>query len=210
MKAAICFLGISGFLTCAQADLVTFGFTGTVTQVPIDDVFGDIFAGDPFQGSYTFNSLALDLIPADTAAASFTSAGPAFAMTVTLAGHTFDAADFVNIGIFDSVVDQHTVLAQSGGSNLTVELFFQDNNGGALAGDLLPLAPPSLSPFAVKDFHLLQTLGTGEIQVDGQLDTLTCIAGCAAPEPTPVPEPSSAGLLLTGAGLLAALTARKR
>jgi hypothetical protein len=101
------------------------------------------------------------------------------------------------------------VLAQSGGSNLTLELFLQDNSGGALTGDLLPLVPPSLFSFAVQEFHLSQAFGIGEVQVDGQVDTLTCIAGCAAPEPTPIPEPTAAGLLLTVV-LPAALAARKR
>jgi hypothetical protein len=46
----------------AKAGLLTFQFTGTVTQVPIDDLYGDIAFGDFVYGTYTFDGSAPDLV----------------------------------------------------------------------------------------------------------------------------------------------------
>src|SRR5262245_34215189 len=116
----------------AQAGPVTFNFSGVVTQVPVDEVYGDIAVSDPMQGSFTFESLLPDLIPGAPASASYTSLGPLFGMTITLGPHIFSTFGSLNIGILNAAVDQYTVLAQSAGGDLTLELFLQDNSATAL------------------------------------------------------------------------------
>jgi len=76
-------LGASLVPWLAHADLVTFHFTGTVTQVPIDDFATGIAFGDSITGRFTFDSTALDAIAAPTAG-SYTSTGGAFGMTSTI------------------------------------------------------------------------------------------------------------------------------
>jgi hypothetical protein len=106
-----CACVLLGLLTFASAAPITVQFTGAVTQVPIDDVYGDIAFGSLMQGSYIFDSTAVDLIPGDPATGSYTSFGAPFGMSVSLAGHSFSALDSLNIGIFNSFVDQYTVFA---------------------------------------------------------------------------------------------------
>src|SRR5207237_3764754 len=94
----------------AQAGVITFNYTGAVTQVPIDDFATGIQPGDAITGSFSFDSLALDAIPAATSG-SYTSTGPAFGMTVRIGAGavTFSESGFLNIGILNSFVDQYTV-----------------------------------------------------------------------------------------------------
>ena len=184
---------VSGVVSYAAP--VTLQFFGTLTQVPIDDLYGDIAAGSPFSGSFTFETAAADLVPADLATGSYTSSGAPFGMTVNLGGRVFSAQDSLNIGIINSFVDQYTVLALRTDGSLTLELFLQDNSGTGFSSDALPSSLPS-SPFTVRDFHLHEVTAAGEFQADGHLDTV--------PSATPIPEPASGSLLLTGAGLLMA------
>ena len=195
------FLALAGapvFMGTANAAPITFQFSGVITQVPIDGIFGDIFAGDLFFGSYTFDSAAADAIPADPATGSYTSAGAPFGMTVMIGVHVFSTSNLLNIGIMNGLVDQYTVLALSAGGDLTLELFLQDNTAGVFANDGLPLSAPSLASFTLMDFRLSQTFETGEVQVDGRIDALTT-----------VPEPAT-GALSCGVLLLLALAHYRR
>jgi hypothetical protein len=172
------------FAAAAHADLVTFQFTGVVTQVPIDDLYGDISFGNAITGSYSFNSLAADGAPADATTGSYTSLGIPYVFNASFAGHVFSVTDYLNIGVFNSVVDQYTVFALN--PTLTLEIFLQDNSGAVFGNDQLPLFPPPLGSFVLRDFHFDQVLD-GETQVDGRIDSLTCSSGCTA---NVVPEPS--------------------
>ena len=183
----------------ARANPITFDFTGAVTQVPIDDLATGIQSGDSISGSFTFDSTAVDAIAAPTSA-SYTSTGAAFGMTVSVGAVTFSESGFLNIGILNTFVDQYTVLASS--PLLTLDLFFQDNTGTAFSSDALPLSPPPLAGFLQREFHLDEIDVAGdETQADGIIDSLTCGSGCVAS--SSAPEPSSTGLLFTGAILLA-------
>jgi hypothetical protein len=194
---------IVGLMSCASllhAAPITLQFTGIVTQVPIDDIYGDIAAGNLFNGSFTFESTATDLIPADPATASYLSSGVPYSMTVSLAGHTFTAADSVSIGVFNSFLDQYTVLALGSGAGVTLELFLQDNSGTVFADDSLPLLLPLLSSLTIADFHFHEVVGGAEVQVDGQLTSFTS-----------VPEPSTGLSIFAGAlGLWAILRRTQR
>src|SRR6188474_2662718 len=104
-------LGLAlGLVLCGrviQAAPITVQLSGLITQVPIDDLYGDIAAGTLVQISYTFDSAAVDQIPGDPSSGSYLSTGSPFAMSFTLPGHVFTAADSVQIGILNSVVDQY-------------------------------------------------------------------------------------------------------
>lgn len=192
-----CVVSLFLLISSANAAILSFQFSGNVTQVPLDDVFGDIAVGDTIRGSYSFDTSAVDLLPADATIGSFTWAAP-FGMTVAVGTHNFRTSGSLNIGILDSFVDQYTVLALSATGDLALELLLQDNMSGVFTDDRLPLISPLLADFAQKDFHLHALLPGGEIQVDGQLST-----------PQTVPEPSLTGSLLMGS-LLAVLACRKR
>jgi hypothetical protein len=203
MKRALLFFYAASFLALfgsAHAAVVTFEFSGTVTQVPLDDVFGDIAAGDPILGSYTFDTSAVDLIPADAAMSAFAFSAP-LGMNVTVGEHEFSARGLLSIGVLNSFADQYTVLARNSGpaGELTLELFLHDPTGGAFINDHLPSAAPPLGGFSQKDFHLIAMLAGAEVQVDGQLSMLNGQA---------TPEPSAASLVIAGSVLL--LLARRR
>ncbi len=181
------------WLACAGP--VTFNFTGTVSQVPIDDFATGIQFGDAITGSFTFDSTSVDAIAASMAG-SYTSTGPTFGITAAIGPSAlpFLAPGAMNIGIMNTFVDQYTGHASS--ATLVLDLFFQDSSGAVFSSDGLPLSPPPLAGFAQREFHLDQTDGAGdETQVDGAITSLTCGSGCAA---TTVPEPSTAWFLLAG------------
>ena len=191
----------------AHANPITFNFTGSITQIPIDDLATGIQSGDSITGSFTFDSTAVDAIGAPTSG-SYTSNGAAFGMTAGIGPGpvTFSESGFLNIGILNSFVDQYTVTASSAG--LTLDLFLQDSTGTAFSSDGLPLSPPPLAAFLQREFHLDQTDVAGnETQADGVLTSLTCGSGCVA---STVPEPSSAALLFTGAILFGCRRFSKR
>jgi hypothetical protein len=188
-----------GLLNAANASTITFQFSGTVTQVPLDEVFGDIAVGDQILGNASFDSNAVDQIPADPATGSYTAAAP-FGITVTIGKHNFDATNFLNIGILNGFVDQYTALATDASGDLTVELFLQDNTGTVFNNDHLPSSLPPLTAFTQRDFHLDALFAGGEIQVDGLLGDVPVQA---------VPEPSPVGPVLTCSVLLLALARRR-
>jgi hypothetical protein len=173
---------------------VTFVYNGVVTAVGVDDIYGDIAAGDVFQVSFTFDSNSGDLIPGDSNSASYLSAGGPYSVTLTLPTHVFVAADSVSIGILNSFIDQYTVFAQGSGGALTLELLLQDNSGTAWATDGLPLVAPPLSAFPFNEFHFREVQGSLEVQVDGQLTGLA-----------EVPEPSTVFHLCIGAAFFSAV-----
>jgi hypothetical protein len=184
-------------LACgANANTTFFQFTGTVTQVPIDDIFGDITFQDPISGSFSFDSSALDLVASPTTG-SYDFTAP-FGTDVQVGSHAFGAAGFLNISILNSFVDQYTVLAESSSGDLSLDLNLQDSTGTIFSSDALPLIAPSLAGFDQRDFHLVDQLTDGALQVDGQITSLG---------ESSAPEPAAVGLVGTG---LAALLVRSR
>jgi hypothetical protein len=186
-------------LSSANASTIIFSFSGNVTQVPFDEAFGDIAFGDAIQGSLSFDSSAVDLVPADPAVGSYSFSSP-FGMTLTIGAHNFITSGSLNIGILNSFVDQFTVLATSALGDLTLELFLQDNTGSVFTNDHLPSVVPPLTAFGLKDFHLDAITPDGEVQVDGQI---------GAPAVQGIPEPRSTVYILAGA-LVFVLLRRKR
>jgi hypothetical protein len=165
----------------ACANPITFQFSGTVTQVPVDQVFGDIAFGETFNGTLSFDSAAVDQVPGDPSIGSYIFNAP-FGMTVDIGMHDFEATGSLNIEVVDSFVDQYTVLAMDQTGALIMDLFLLDNTGSALGDDHLPQAGPPLASFGERDFHLDDFLDSGEVQVDGEIN---------APSIQAAPEPSS-------------------
>ncbi len=200
------FLGaffVAFFVAClaagpVRADTIAFQFSGTVTQVPVDQVFGDIAFGDTFQGTLSFDSAAADQDPGDPSIGSYSFSAP-FGMTIDIGAHDFEATGSLNIEVVNSFVDQYTVLATDQTGGLIMDLFLLDNTGTALSNDHLPLGAPSLASFGERDFHLDDFLDSGEIQVDGEIDASPVQA---------TPEPSTT--ILSAAILLAICTAALR
>ena len=196
---AACALLLAG----AHAGPITISFSGIVTQVPIDDLYMDIGAGDQIFGNYTFESSATDLIPGDPESGSYLSVGPPYGMTVTISGHVFNAFDSLNIGILNSFVDQYTITAVGAGGSLVLEFLLQDNSGSVFSDDSLPLAPPQPALMTILDFHLHEVADPGETQVDGQITSFDAVSE--------IPEPATSLLaLISMAGLMAAANFKRR
>jgi hypothetical protein len=199
-----------GLASPAAASLITFRFTGTVTSVPVDEIGIGIDFGTAIEGSYTFESTAADLI-AGGSSASYQMAGPPYGLTVDIGGILFETSDSLAINLFDAFVDQYGVLACSSDLScaraLSIEIFLQNNSGSALGSDLLPLTPPDLTSFAVRDFHLsTPDASLPQLQIDGTIERLVCTAGCVAP----APEPGVLVLVATGVLALAGFHRRTR
>jgi hypothetical protein len=175
-------------------------FAGNITQVPIDEVFGDINAGDAIAGSFSYDTSALDLIPLDSSTGSYTFSAP-FGMNVSIGAHTFSTSGSLNIGILNSFVDQFSVLATSETGDLTFEILLQDDAGAVLADDHLPHSALALAGFDQRDFHFDGLFDGSEVQADGTLDPL------AAQD---VPEPATQAEVVTGLFVLLALARNRR
>jgi hypothetical protein len=153
---------------------VTFSFTGSVT----DDPFGLSFVGAPISGSYTFDSGAVDGIPGP-ATGSYASAGPGFGFLANVDGTGYSVPGSLAVNTSNNIagVDQYGAIASD--VLLTLELFFQDATGTALASDALPLLPPALGDFDSRQFRLFSP----DAEFLGSVDSLVCTSGCSVPEP---------------------------
>jgi hypothetical protein len=192
---------------------ITFLYTGHLTQIASLDPanpFPDPISDDPsnpttFSGTFTFNSLAPDGIPADPATGSYASAGGPFSFVLALGGLAFNF-NAVNIGILNNypfpVGDQYQALYFENptddnptGIQLLVQL--TDLSGTAFSGDSLPLVPPAISAFTFTNFFFTDTIAGNQVEVAGVIDSLR------------VPEPATPALLMTGVWLIAWRRARK-
>lgn len=200
--AIVSIASLFALLSSASAAAITFQFTGTITGVTFDPVFGDIAAGEAFHGSYTFDSSAVDQAPTFPTDGIYKS-GPPFGMKASIGSHDFSTSgggvetDIQN----NSIVDIYEVFATSGPTDLTLELFLTDDTKTIFTNDHLPLTPPSLAGFNGKAFLLDAIIGGKEVSLNGQLNTLTLQA---------VPEPGSVGLVLMGSLAVFGVARRRR
>jgi hypothetical protein len=197
------------FPALAPAGPLTFQFLGRISQVPIDDAYGNINVGDPIFGNFTFETTAADGDPGDPHIGSYQSpAGLPYVFNVSFSGDSFSASDSLNIGVFHAAVDQYSVLALNNQFSESISIFLQDSSGGVFSNKSLPLNPPPLASFDISPvaFSLDITVNSNETQANGYIDSLTCSSCTTAP----APEPSTTALL--GCALAWALlrAARKR
>jgi hypothetical protein len=212
MVGLIAFLGTPE----VRAAPVQFTFTGSVTDIPVNETSLVVSPGDPISGSYIFESTTPDGAASATEGSYTAPSGAPYDLSVTVGGNLFSTNDFLNVGIanFGSLGDFYTVLACSPDvscADLEMELFLQDLDGTALTSDALPLTPPDLSLFAIRTFHVFALIGGNALQIEGTIDTLTCPT-CV---PTPIPEPGTlwlmvAGLMLVGLYQWHVTTTRRR
>ena len=204
MRLAIVIGACCLFAGTLRAEPITFQFTGTITQVPVDEVFGDIDVGQSISGNYTFESTSTDGDPGDPAIGSYLApSGDPYSFNVTVGGHSFSANFLLGVGVFNAAVDQYTVLAEDSGATETFSIFLQDPRGIVFSNDSLPLSPPPLTAFSPSPvaFQMDVNLPDGEVQLDGTIDSLSSAA---------VPEPSTFSFLLLAAGCGAWFTKRRR
>jgi hypothetical protein len=208
---ALAFFLVGFAATPAFAVPITFAFTGLVSQEPLldpDDPFGGSIAVDtPFSGTFVFESTTADG-DASANGGSYTSTGGV--LSVTIGGQVFTASDLLNIGVGNDFAgsDFYTVFAQlsSGPDPFDVSLFLQDDDGTALNSALLPTDAPPFASFEVATLFLSGTVQGNQVQIQGDLASLTCIDGCIPL--VPVPEPST--LTLLGASLACLCRRRRR
>jgi parallel beta-helix repeat protein len=214
LTAAVC-LCVGGVASgVAEAAPVTFAFTGAVTQTmfdPNDPSGGEITFGTGFSGSYTFESTAADRISSPSSGSYASPAGAPYGFAVNFGpGHDFVTSDALTVGVTNNVggVDAYGALACFGGfscPDVTLGLFLEDFDSSVFAGDALPLDTLMFEAFEVATFTLRGLIDGNQVEIIGNLDSLSCIDGCESPQP--VPEP---GTLLLLSPALAAIGWRRR
>ncbi len=177
----------------SHAEPITFDFTGTVVGA------GPFMAGDPVSGFFTFESTAPDFIGID----------PAWGLYGV---NTF----YVQIGTYTASsgvppLIEMEIRNSAGGDRFHIEGIL---NGPAIAGytrslikltlfdptaiafstDSLPLVPPLLSAFSLKNFSLLM-VGPAPLLPDLTFGSITSLT---LREQAPIPEPATIGLMTTG------------
>jgi hypothetical protein len=196
---------------------ITFDFTGSVTQTmfdPDDPFSGGIAFGTAFGGSYTFESTTADAIAAPHSGAYASPGGVPYQFAVTIGGHTVSTSDFLSLGVANNVgaTDHYSVLACSGSAacpESTLELFLLDLDATVFASDALPFEAPLFSAFEVATFAFRGLIGGNQVEILGQLESLTCSAGCD-PVGVPVPEPGTLLLLTPALAILRYRRGRRR
>jgi hypothetical protein len=186
---------------------VTFAFNGTVTFVaaldPANPFPVEPVAGTPFSGTYTFDPVSPDLVPADPSTGSYASSGGVFGLTLELGGLSFSFSS-VDIGVTDGYTsygagDQY--LVGFAAPSTVLSLRFTDVSGSLFAGDALPLMPFALDAlFTELSFSSL--VDDNQVDLGGTITALTC-EGCGS-----VPEPAS--MILMGIMAAAVLTHHRR
>jgi hypothetical protein len=201
-------LVVIGFIVAAwavptSAAIVTFSFTGTVDDYQFfgSDSNLDPFSaippsfGDPFSGTYTFESSTTDTNP-NPSTGNYPVTGAPFALSLTLDGVTLTsggAGGSLAINIQDSPgFDFYGVLAQLG--TLSIELRLHDFTGTALSSDALPGVAPALAAFASHTVFADNSSDLeGGYQLMGGLTALSCTTGCVSGGT--VPEPGTLDLI---------------
>ncbi len=190
----------------ARADPVTFSYAGTITQVAALDPASPfpqlVEFGTAFNGTYTFDSEAVNGILGDPSSGSFAS--PLGTLTLNLGGLSF-AFTGISIGVFNSPgFDFYSVLfaenpTADNPTGIQLSLSLQDLTGTALSSNALPLLPPSLSLFDTTNaFFFTDTIDGNQVEVGGSLDALA------------VPEPPAPVVLVIIAAAAATWLRRRR
>lgn len=197
-------------LTCAlgsvtaHASPMTFSYAGAVVQVasldpenpfPIEPTFGT-----PFSGTYTFDSTAVDGVPADAATGSYASTGTPFGLTLAIGGLSFTYGG-VSIGVtngyssFGFGMDEYLFgFTHLGDPTPVVSARITDPTGTMLGDDSLPLRPVAVDPVWTS-FLFSEIVSGNQVELEGRLTSLLCTSGCEA-----VPEPATLTLLAAGLG----------
>jgi hypothetical protein len=179
---------------------VTWEFAGNLTRV--DDnagLFGgSVSIGDPFSGSYTFDSETPDSDPGSITRGLYENAvsgasgnfGAASYSFVSGADNVIEVLDFPGIGVrsYRALFSVEIL-----GEQLDLSLYFQDPTGAVFLDDSLPVSPPDLEPLDLAKIELFDGSERLDVTIVGQFTTV-------------IPEPATVVLLAVGA----LLTVRRR
>ena len=192
--AASMLLGMTIAVTPANAALITFNFTGTVTGVGSQLGTTTFSNGQTLSGSYTFNSATADSNGGPTIG---TYNGTISNLVVNIGSYNAtlgagsNSIDVKNLPMSDSYTMQapFTGSTVNGRTPVSFGIDLTDPTHTAFSNDHLPTTPPSLASFATDTFRLVFNGGpTGT--VIGTLNSLTAV-------------PLPAAVILFGAGLIA-------
>ena len=183
----------------AQAAIITFGFTGTVTQ-NVNNPYGvTAGVGTAVSGSFTYDTSAPDLYPPSSQGQYAQPIPPAdLSITFSATGDVAVATDAAYAAVQNGANDFFQIFANSdtGDVNSSPVTGFRssvgliDTSGTAFSSDSLPGA------LDLSDFDIT----SGEFQDANDPDTAVIRYSI---DNIIVPEPSSLGLLALGLGLLA-------
>jgi len=192
---------LTGATSRANAYPVTFEFSGTINSIGDPDglLDGSIVVGSPFAGTFTFESTMTDDLPGDAHRGLYTSpAPPSSIMSVSVGDYHFIGPSrelHVENWDKDSLVMRSYDFASEGFAITNMRVFFLDLQGTAMASDALPLAPPALAPFEVRDFSISGNAGgTPRFSFGGNVTVLT-------PEPVSLTPFALGALVLLRRGL---------
>jgi len=193
--------------TVVAATPITYAYTGALNQIPVldpDSPFpGPVDETTPFSGTFTFERNSTDGA-ADPQTGAYASAGSPYGFTLAIGGLTF-AYSGVTVTIANNFVglgDQYgAFFAEPSGCGKFSCAFFSlaliDPSGTALGSDALPTSAPNFASFLYSSFLYQDTIGGDQIELDGALTSLVCIAGCTVPEPSSLPLVLIAALAAT-------------
>jgi len=189
---------VIGLASVANATSITFLATGTVTSVP-GELAGVFSVGDAMTALYTFDSAAVDTLPADPGIGRYATTISSFSVgsySGTSNGGLIDVRHGLNNSYFARVSQPDIIGPDVAGLPLTgLQIIAISVSGAApFENDSLPLTPPELSDFEILNFNL-------------SFDETSFVVGSFT-SLTLVPEPSTA--LLLGTGLLAMSATRRR
>lgn len=194
-------LMITTFATVLNAEIITFAFSGTVTEVedPCEILDPSIIVGSAFNGSYTFNSDAIDRNP-DPRWGRYggSQAVPdVFSMSVVVGNKVFEPIRSASISVDDEVTYDsygvHVGIDPEAFDYAAVELFL-GGEADFLDSDSLPITPPLLEETfsSVLGISYMSVLNPfSNVLVGGTLSSLTLV-----PEPTTILVLALGGLLL--------------
>jgi hypothetical protein len=213
---AILFMGALVSAPPVSADVVTFGFTGTVTGSAVYDLNGNfvfgggivpdlaaLFAvGDPVSGFYSFESLTPDNDPGPFTGGYFGVTN--FDVTIGANTWTLDrfgtarilVGDFPAADFYQLEVDIDGPVAPQVGPPQDLRFTLRDPTATALGSPALPTIPPDVDGFTSRALQMVFLRPQLALYVlDGELTSLTL--GQAVPEPTSTALVGTALLLLS-------------
>lgn len=196
----------------ALADnIVAYSYTGVVASDDANN--GDGRGWVSFTGQLAFDRTATDSI-ADPSTAAYRSMFWPAGMNVTFDdGQSFSFSPPFDILVSNNLggADQFGALGSGPGSADFLSFTLYDFTQNVFASDALPLplGGLSLSSFQWSEFMFESDAGI----LQGHLTSLTCVSGCDAEVPPPVPsvpEPETYALMAAGLGVIGLVSRRRR